>query len=134
MRDRRQQLEPRAQKFARAELVLVDTSGRSPRDLAGIQERATAARASEVIEVHMCVAAAMREAELMMTLDRHQVLSASRLIITSSTRPRSAVACLLHMSTAGSALALHERARVPEDIQLASAEALAEVLCGEEIQ
>ena len=123
-------------KFARAELVLVDTSGRSPRDIVGIQETCDTLRgASEVVEVHMCVAAAMREAELMMTLDRHAVLSASRLIVTKldeATQCGGVLAAYVHSGLPLSHFTNGQR--VPEDIQLASAEALAEVLCGEEIQ
>ena len=60
-----QSLNRALKKHARAELVLVDTSGSSPRDIAGIQETCDTLRgASEPLDVYMCVTAAMREAEL----------------------------------------------------------------------
>ena len=51
-----QSLNRALKKHARAELVLVDTSGRSPRDTAGIQETCDTLRgAAEPLDVYMCV-------------------------------------------------------------------------------
>jgi flagellar biosynthesis GTPase FlhF len=124
------------QKLGRAELVLVDTSGRSPRDVTGIRETCDTLRGtSEAIEVYMCVAAAMREAELMQTLDRHALLAASRLIVTKldeAVQCGGVLAAYVHSGLPLSHFTMGQR--VPEDIEAASAETLAAVLCGEEIQ
>jgi flagellar biosynthesis protein FlhF len=123
-------------KFANAELVLIDTSGRSPRDILGIQETCDTLRgAHEPVDVHMCVAAAMREPELMMTLERHAPLSPSRLVVTKldeAIQCGGVLAAYVHSGLPLSHFTTGQR--VPEDIEAASAEALATVLCGEEIQ
>ncbi len=123
-------------KHARAELILVDTAGRSPRDIAGIQETCDTLRgASEPLDVYMCVTAAMREPELMQTLDRHALLSASRLIVTKLDEAiycGGVLAAYVHSGLPLSHFTTGQR--VPEDIENASADALAAVLCGEEIQ
>jgi flagellar biosynthesis protein FlhF len=131
-----QSLSRALKKLSRAELVLVDTSGRSPRDVAGIRETCDTLRgAAEPIEVYMCVAAAMREAELLQTLDRHALLAASRLVVTKldeAIHCGGVLAAYVHSGLPLSHFTMGQR--VPEDIEAASAESLAAVLCGEEIQ
>lgn len=131
-----QSLERALRKFARAELVLIDTAGRSPRDLAGIQETVDTLRGvKEPIEVQMCVSAAMREPELMVTLERHAPLSPSKLIVTKLDEAMNCggvVAAYVHSGLPLSHFTTGQR--VPEDIEQASPNALATALCGEEIQ
>src|SRR5688572_25391852 len=129
-------LEKALRKFARADLVLIDTAGRSPRDLAGIQETVDTLRgAKEPVEVQMCVSAAMREPELMLTLDRHATLSPSKLLVTKldeAIHCGGVLAAYVHSGLPLSHFTTGQR--VPEDIEAASASSLAAVLCGEEIQ
>lgn len=131
-----QSLNRALRKFAHAELVLIDTAGRSPRDVAGIQETCDTLRgAKEPIEVCMCVSAAMREPELMQTLDRHAMLAASKLVVTKLDEAINCSGVLAAYVHSGLPLAHFTTGqRVPEDIEAASAETLAAVLCGEEIQ
>lgn len=123
-------------KFARAELVLIDTAGRSPRDMAGIQETVEILRgAREPVEVQMCVAAAMREPELMQALDRHSSLAPSKLLVTKLDEAINCGGVLAAYVHSGLPLTYFTTGqRVPEDIESASASTLAAVLCGEEIQ
>jgi flagellar biosynthesis protein FlhF len=119
-----------------AELVLIDTSGRSPRDTAGIAATAETLRgASEQVEVHLCVPAAMREAELVGTIERQSVASPSRLIVTKLDEASfcgGVLAAYVHSGLPLSYLTTGQR--VPEDIEPASAEGLSQVLCAEEVQ
>lgn len=123
-------------KLHRADLVLVDTAGRSPRDTADIQTLAdTLARCGEPVEVTMCVTAAMREAELCATLSRHAVLSPSRLIVTKvdeAIHCGGVVAAYVHSGLPLSHFTTGQR--VPEDIEMASPNTLSALLCGEEVQ
>lgn len=123
-------------RLSNAELVLVDTSGRSPRDTVGIAQTADALRgASEQVEVHLCVAAATREAELVGTIERQSVSSPSRLIITKLDEAMFCGGVLAAYVHSGLPLSYFTTGqRVPEDIESASAEGLSQVLCGEEVQ
>jgi flagellar biosynthesis protein FlhF len=123
-------------RLARAELVLVDTSGRSPRDTAGIGLTAdTLCGASEQVEVHLCVPASMREAELVGTIERQSVASPSRLVVTKLDEAVFCGGVLAAYVHSGLPLAYFTNGqRVPEDIEMASAESLSKVLCGEEVQ
>jgi flagellar biosynthesis GTPase FlhF len=131
-----QSLDRALRKFARAELVLIDTAGRSPRDTAGIQETMDTLRgAKEPIEVQMCIVAAMREPELMQTLDRHAPLAPSKLLVTKLDEAINCGGVLAAYVHSGLPLSHFTTGqRVPEDIEAASASSLAAVLCGEEIQ
>jgi len=123
-------------KLARAELVLVDTSGRSPRDIAGIALTAETLRgAGEQVEVHLCVHAAMREPELIGTIERQSASSPSRLIVTKLDEAEFCGGVLAAYVHSGLPLSyLTNGQRVPEDIEAASADGLSKILCGEEVQ
>lgn len=123
-------------RLAGADLVLVDTSGRSPRDTAGIALTAETLRsASEQVEVHLCVPAAMRESELVGTIECQSVASPSRLIVTKLDEASFSGGVLAAYVHSGLPLSYFTTGqRVPEDIEAASAEGLSKVLCGEEVQ
>lgn len=123
-------------RLSRAELVLVDTSGRSPRDLAGIGLTADTLRgASEQVEVHLCVPAAMREAELLGTIERQSAATPSRLLVTKLDEASFCGGVLAAYVHSGLPLSYFTTGqRVPEDIESASAESLSKVLCNEEVQ
>ncbi len=132
-----------AKSFSRAlrrlsavDLVIVDTAGRSPRDTAGIAATAETLRGgSEPVEVHLCLPAAMREPELVGAVERQSVASPSRLIVTKldeATFCGGVLAAYVHSGLPLSYFTTGQR--VPEDIESASAEGLAKVLCGEEVQ
>ncbi len=123
-------------RLSAADLVIVDTAGRSPRDTAGIAATADTLRgANEPVEVHLCLPAAMRESELVGAIERQSVASPSRLIVTKldeATFCGGVLAAYVHSGLPLSYFTTGQR--VPEDIESASAEGLAKVLCGEEVQ
>ena len=128
-------LEVALRKLSSADLVLVDTAGRSPRDAWAMRAMAECLQgAQEPIEVHLCLPVAMRERELRNAIEHTSVLSPSRL---TCTKVDEAICC-------GSIVAAHIQSglplgyfttgqRVPEDISVASAELLAALLCGEDV-
>ena len=123
-------------RLAYADLVLVDTSGRSPRDMAGIGLTADTLRGvTEQVEVHLCVPAALREADLRGTIERQSLASPSRLIVTKLDEASfcgGVISAYVHSGLPISYLTGGQR--VPEDIETASAEGLAKMLCSEEVQ
>ncbi|MET0388347.1 MAG: hypothetical protein ABW321_20415 [Polyangiales bacterium] len=128
-------LEVALRKLNKAELVLVDTAGRSPRDAWALTAMAECLHgAQEPIEVHLCLPVAMRERELRTAVEHCSVLLPSRL---TCTKVDEAICC-------GTIVAAHIQSglplgyfttgqRVPEDISVASAEILAALLCGEDV-
>ena len=128
-------LEVALRKLGKQDLVLVDTAGRSPRDTFAVSAMAeTLAGAQEPIEIHLCLPVAMRERELRTAIEQCSQLSPSRL---TCTKIDEAVCC-------GTIVAAHIQSglplgyfttgqRVPEDLQVASADLLAALLCGEDV-
>ena len=128
-------LEVALRRLADCDLVLIDTAGRSPRDAWALNAMADCLQhAQEPVEVHLCLPVAMRERELRTAIEQCAVLSPSRL---TCTKVDEAICC-------GSIVAAHVQSglplgyfttgqRVPEDISVASAESLAALLCGEDV-
>jgi flagellar biosynthesis protein FlhF len=128
-------LETALRRLEDCELVLIDTAGRSPRDAWALTAMAECLRnAQEPIEVHLCLPVAMREREMRTAIEHCAVLSPSRL---TCTKIDESICC-------GSIIAAHVQSglplgyfttgqRVPEDISVASAEGLAALLCGEDV-
>jgi flagellar biosynthesis protein FlhF len=128
-------LEVALRRLADCDLVLIDTAGRSPRDAWALHAMADCLHhAQEPIEVHLCLPVAMREREMRTAVEQCSVLQPSRL---TCTKIDEAICC-------GSIVAAHVQSglplgyfttgqRVPEDISVASAESLAALLCGEDV-
>jgi flagellar biosynthesis protein FlhF len=128
-------LEVALRKLGKQDVVLVDTAGRSPRDTFAVNAMAeTLAGAQEPIEIHLCLPVAMRERELRTAIEQCSPLSPSRL---TCTKIDEAVCC-------GTIVAAHIQSglplgyfttgqRVPEDLSVASADLLAALLCGEDV-
>jgi flagellar biosynthesis protein FlhF len=128
-------LEVALRKLSKQDLVLVDTAGRSPRDTWAINSMSECLHgAQEPIEVHLCLPVAMRERELRTVVEQCSLLSPSRL---TCTKVDEAICC-------GTIVAAHIQSglplgyfttgqRVPEDLSVASAELLAALLCGEDV-
>lgn len=128
-------LEIALRRFEDCDLVLIDTAGRSPRDAWALSAMAECLQnAQEPIEVHLCLPVAMRERELKTAIEHCSLLSPSRL---TCTKIDEAICC-------GSIVAAHVQSglplgyfttgqRVPEDISVATAEGLAALLCGEDV-
>jgi flagellar biosynthesis protein FlhF len=128
-------LEVALRRLEDCDLVLIDTAGRSPRDAWALNAMAECLQqAQEPIEVHLCLPVAMRERELRTAIELCAVLQPSRL---TCTKVDEAICC-------GSIVAAHVQSglplgyfttgqRVPEDISVATAEGLASLLCGEDV-
>jgi flagellar biosynthesis protein FlhF len=119
-----------------ADLVLVDTEGRAPSDKIAIARLGEAFEtAGEPIFVHLCLAAATRQCDLERAITRLAPLSPVRLTVTKVDEAIEAGGIVGAHVASGLPLAwLTTGQRVPEDIEVASAERLSSLLCGEEVE
>jgi flagellar biosynthesis protein FlhF len=122
-------------RLAGADLVLVDTAGRSTRDDAAMQAMAQCLRGvQEPVDVHLCLAVAMRERELSSAIEHYGMLDPVRLTFTKVDEALCSGTVIAGHVLSGLPLAyLTTGQRVPEDITLASPSALAMLLCDGEI-
>ncbi len=118
-----------------ADLVLVDTAGRAPRDRAAVREMAdTLQRAGEPVEVHLCLAAGTGDLEIEAVLDRLSVARPVKLTMTKLDEAVRAGSIVAAQVMSGLPFAYFTTGqRVPEDIEVAGAERLSALLCGEEV-
>lgn len=116
--------------FRGLDLVLIDTTGRSPRDEASLKEMAELVRSLELpVQIHLCVASSTRDLELYDTANRFSVFKPTGLTVTK----------LDESSLFGSIFNVANRAklplsyftigqRVPEDLEDASRERVASLI------
>jgi flagellar biosynthesis protein FlhF len=127
-------LEISLRRLAGADLVLVDTAGRSPRDVAALGAMAdTLHGVHEPVDVHLCVPASMRALELRTTIERHSILRPTKLVSTKVDEAFHLGPVVAAQVESGLPLVWFTTGqRVPEDIEAASADRLAALLCGSE--
>ena len=117
-----------------ADLIFVDTAGRSPRDSEAASElHRCLCAAQEPVERYLCLPAAMRRQEISLTLTHNEALQPTRLI---STKADEAVCCsgiVAAQASSGLPVAyVTTGQRVPEDIERATPQLLADLLSGTE--
>ncbi|MEM9073680.1 MAG: hypothetical protein AAGE52_34640 [Myxococcota bacterium] len=117
-----------------ADLVLVDTAGRSPRDEAAIGVTgAQLQNAGEPVETHLCFPANVSDIELEAIIERYGEAHGPRRLIATKVDEAvyhgSIVAAQIHGGIPYSYFTTGQR--VPEDIEVASAGRLASLLSGE---
>jgi len=115
-----------------ADLILIDTAGRSPKDQAGHDELVAMTRGACKIETHLVLAAPVDESVLMDTIRRYQSLPIRNVILTKLDETSkfggiynvlSQVAIPVSYLSAGQ--------RVPEDLESATPQRLVELVCGD---
>jgi flagellar biosynthesis protein FlhF len=123
------------ERLGEADLVLVDTAGRTPRDTGALADMArTLQGAGEPIEVHLCLAAATYHAEIESIVERMTPLRAVRLTVTKVDEAVRAGGIVSAHALSGLPLSFFTTGqRVPEDLEEATPERLAALLCGEEV-
>lgn len=123
------------ERCADADAVFVDTAGRSPRDARALDELlAIFAGAGEPVETHLCLPAGMRQSELGSAVERHRPLDPAGLVVTKLDEALYFGSVVAAQALAGAPL-MHFTTgqRVPEDIEDATAGALASLLIGQEV-
>lgn len=117
------------------ELILIDTAGRSPKDMEKIDELKGFLESKFAIEIHLCLAATTRDRELQEIVERFGVLPISRVIFTKLDESES-YGCIVnaHLRTKFPLSFFTTGQRVPEDLEIASAGRLAGLVLGESKQ
>ncbi len=123
-------------RLADADLILVDTAGRSPCDTDATQRTAeTLHGAQEAVEVQLCVASATGHAELRVMVEQHTVVRPRKLLITKLDEAVHHGGIIGAQVMAGLPLTYFTTGqRVPEDIEVASPERVASLLIGERLE
>lgn len=120
------------QRLSDADLVLIDTAGRSPRDLNVAEQLAECLDAARVpIEKYLCLPVAMRAQEMGLLVNQHAPLDPSRLICTKADEAVCCSGILAVQSASGLPVSyVTTGQRVPEDIRAATPELVADLLSG----
>jgi len=112
-----------------ADLILIDTAGRSPLDETALRELKQLAAPNREVEVHLLLAAGTREADLAVLLNRFMTLPVKSMIFSKldETTQYGSVFNVLHQT--GLPLSyLTTGQRVPEDLEVATPRLLADLL------
>jgi len=112
-----------------ADLILIDTAGRSPLDQAALRELKKLVGPNREVEVHLLLSAATREADLTVVLERFMTLPVKSVIFSKldETTQFGSIFNVLHRT--GLPLSyLSTGQRVPEDLEVGAPHLLAELL------
>ncbi|MGB0909865.1 MAG: flagellar biosynthesis protein FlhF [Nitrospirales bacterium] len=114
-------------RHSNADLILIDTAGRSPRDRVGQEELKEIARQGLKIETHLVLAAPTTESVLHEVIQKYRTISIHRLLFTKldEVGHHGKLLNLLHYT--GLPLSyLSMGQRVPEDLELATTQSVVE--------
>jgi flagellar biosynthesis protein FlhF len=111
-----------------ADLLLIDTAGRSPKDQAGYDELLAITRGQLHVETHLVLAAPMAESVQMDTIRRYQSVPIHKLIITKLDEVSMGGGLYNVLSQTGLPVSyLSAGQRVPEDLEIATRTRLVEL-------
>ena len=114
-----------------ADLILIDTAGRSPKDRAGHEELVAMTRGVGKIETHLVLAAPMSESVQMDTIRRYQSLPVQKLIMTKLDESPKFGGMYTLLSQSGLPVSyLSAGQRVPEDLEIATRQRLVDLIVG----
>ncbi len=114
-----------------ADLILIDTAGRSPKDQAGHDELVAMTRGQFQLETHLVLAAPMAESVQMDSVHRYQSLPIHKLIITKLDEMPTGGNLYNVLSQVGLPVSyLSAGQRVPEDLEWATRTRLVEWVWG----
>lgn len=122
-------------RLADAQVILVDTEGRAPRDRGALGRLAeTLHGGEEDVDVNLCLSAVARDLELADAAERHALLRPRTLTVTKLDEALQQDAVMTAHIMSGLPLAFFTTGqRVPEDLLVAAPERLAAALCGGEL-
>ncbi|TAJ08711.1 MAG: flagellar biosynthesis protein FlhF [Nitrospirae bacterium] len=122
-------------KRSKAELILIDTAGRSPRDEAGIEELRRLIALDHPLETHLVLSATTRERDLKDGAIRYAGLPIDRLLFTKLDETSGFGGIFDLMGRTGLPLSyLSTGQRVPEDLDVARPERVADLLLDGELK
>ncbi|GIW55322.1 MAG: flagellar biosynthesis protein FlhF [Nitrospiraceae bacterium] len=114
-----------------ADVILIDTAGRSPLDAEGLNELKELLTAGPCFETHLVLSATTSERDLLLTLTRYARLPIDRLLFTKLDETTSFGGIFETALRTGLALSYFSTGqRVPDDLEPATPERLANLLLG----
>lgn len=118
-----------------ADQIFIDTAGRSPRNRAALEALSDCFRgAHEMMQIHLCMPVAMRDAELKETVERFSLMGPTRLVLTKLDEALHYGPVVAAQIWSGLPLSYFTTGqRVPEEIKPSSPELLASLLCQREL-
>jgi flagellar biosynthesis protein FlhF len=124
------ELERAVSKHSDKDLILIDTTGKSPREREKLDELKSLLAGFE-IESHLCVSATTRDCELKDILEQFRTLPIHRLLFTKLDESRQ-LGCMvnLHVRNKLPLSYFTKGQRVPEDIEIATGRKVAELVLG----
>ena len=112
-----------------ADLILIDTAGRSPKDQAGHDELIAITRGQFQLETHLVLAAPMAESVQIETIRRYQSIPIHKLMITKLDEMPTGGSLYNVLSQTGLPVSyLSAGQRVPEDLEIATRKRLVELV------
>jgi flagellar biosynthesis protein FlhF len=115
-----------------ADMILIDTAGRSPKDRVGHEELVAMTRGSLKIETHLVLAAPVTESVQRDTIRRYQSLPIHKIIMTKLDETLRYGSMYNILSQAGIPVSyLSAGQRVPEDLEAATRQGLVDLVLGE---
>ncbi len=115
-----------------ADLILIDTAGRSPKDRTGHEELVAMTRGTFKIETHLVLAAPMGESVQMETIRRYHALPVHKIIMTKLDETSRYGNMYNVLSQTGIPVSyLSSGQRVPEDLEAATQAGLVELVLGD---
>ncbi|MCA9420833.1 MAG: hypothetical protein KC592_07435, partial [Nitrospira sp.] len=115
-----------------ADLLLIDTAGRSPKDQAGYDELLAITRGQVQVETHLVLAAPMAESVQMDTIRRYQSVPIHKLMITKLDEVSMGGSLYNVLAQTGLPVSyLSAGQRVPEDLEMATRARLVELAWGQ---
>jgi len=122
-------------KRSKSELILIDTAGRSPRDAAGMEELRQLTALDHPLEIHLVLSATTREQDLKEGLTRYAGIPLHRLLFTKLDETTGFGNLLELMEQTGLPLSYFSVGQnVPEDLEVARPERLADLLLGGDLR
>lgn len=116
-----------------ADLILIDTAGRSPKDRIGHEELVAMTRGAMKIETHLVLAAPVAESVQMETIRRYQSLPIHKIIMTKLDETSKFGSLYNVLSQAGIPVSyLSAGQRVPEDLDAATRQLLVDLVLGKQ--
>lgn len=122
-------------KRSKAELILIDTAGRSPRDEAGMEELRRLIALDHPLETHLVLSATTREQDLKDGASRYAGIPIDRLLFTKLDETSGFGGLFDLMKRTGLPLSyLSVGQRVPEDLEAATPDRVADLLLDGELK
>jgi flagellar biosynthesis protein FlhF len=115
------------------ELILIDSPGFGPREIAGAAPLAELLRSRNDIDVHLVLPASMKNADIARTVDRFEIFRPAKLIFTRLDETESAGCIINEVLRTGKPLSfLNFGQRIPEDLRAGDRTQLANLILGEQ--